>query len=545
MEDIPGLKEHSLEMGKTFLKALVTQEYYAQKENISTTGSTFNLADDKTLFLRTAQKVIIFTTPDVSSVKSKWWCDAVMPKIKISCATSDGGDATCTQRVNAIATYSQALKDVAFSIVNRSMPEPNETALNNDAQIKAFIEASGQYIANSRKIALDAMQGSVGAEVKGKMDKFYESGAQKTGWLALGAYYWVASNAMSATLQTATDLPVPDEAIFSDIADFSMANGDLQAMFTKVDRLVEQANISNNVLESIDSESFWGTSSIADFGTEKLVTWMSGKESGSDVITSMQNIGHWIILGCNTILTSVGSIEIASAADQGAGGKISGFLGGVAKKFTPQGKALGALGSVLKKFGKLSLAGLLVLYPLGFTLAFLLPAVPLIIWTMACINWAISVLSLVIGATVWAAAISLPDGDGVAGNYGKEGFMLLSNCLLRPFLMVFGFVISFLLIRFLGGFLQEIFMISSTAMNGQYTRGIVTVIATVGIFGMIIMVAAQKVYGLIVHFPDIILSYVGKHLGGNGEGQDHGKIEGMFQKLGSKSSGTLSSGKTS
>ena len=548
MEEIPGLREHSLDIGTTILKALVTQQYYAQKEQIKTEGETLSVEFDSTLATGSEQRVIRFTTPQVSNIASKLWAWSVMPKIKIECAKGDGGVETCEARVKAIKAYTKALKEVAYSIVNRSMPEPDENALNNDKQVESFIKASGDYIDNSKKIALDAMKGPVGAEIKDKMDKFYESGSQKSGWMALGAYYWVASNAMSATLQTATDLPVPDNAGLSDIANFHMANGNLNAMYTKIERMVAQVDVAGSVLDSIDSKSgFFGlpTNSPADISTDVLVSWMSGKNSGNDVITSMQNIGHWIILGCNTILTSVGTMEIVSAADKGSGGGISSWIGGVAKKFTPQGALAGALGSVGKKFGKLALAGLLVLYPLGFTLAFLLPAVPLIIWTMACINWAISVLSLVIGSTVWAAAISLPEGEGVAGHHGREGFMLLANCLLRPFLMVMGFVISFLMIRFLGGFLQEIFEISMKAMNGQYSRGIVTVIATIGIFGMIIFVSAQKIFGLIVHFPDIILSYVGKNLGGGGEGGDHQKIEGMFQRLGSKASGTLSSGKAS
>ncbi len=543
MAEIPGLKEHSLEMGTVFLKALVTQEYYAQKEGISTTGATFTIVDDKTLLTRTAQKIMTFTTPDVENMISTAWMDAVMPTVKISCGAKAGGAQICDKRVDALATYSQQLGKVAYSIVNRSMPEPSESALNNDDQVKSFLAAATQYVANSKNIATEALKGDVGKEVQDKMDKFYNSGASKSGWLALGAYYWVGSNAMSETLQLATDLPKPDEAALSDIANFAWANGDLEAMYAKVGRLIEQADVSKTVLESIDTtDGFLWASGIADMSTSVLTSWMSGKESGKDVITSMQNIGHYIILGCNTLVTTLGAVGLSGINDKDSG---SSWIGGIVSKGGLFGKVAGVMGTFLKKFGKLSLAGLLILYPLGFTLAYLLPAVPLIIWVMAVINWAISVLSLIIGSTIWAAAISLPEGDGVAGQHGRDGFMLLANCLLRPFLMVFGFVVSFLLIRFLGGFLQEIFMISSTAMNGQYSRGLVTVIATVGIFGMIVMVAAQKVYGLIVHFPDMILSYVGKNLSGSGEGQDNHKIEGMFQSLGSKGSGFLTSGKKS
>lgn len=541
MEEIPGLKEHSLEVGKLFLKALVTQEYYAQKEGISTEGSTYTIVDDTTMFTgKLSQKIFSFNTPSVSNIGSYLWSAAVMPKVKIPCGVEAGGESICTARVNALGVYSNNLGQVAKSIVSRSLPEPS--GLNNDEQIKAFLTAAGQYVADSKNVAMEALQGEVGKEVKDKMDKFYNSGAMKSGWLMLGAYYWIGSNTMSETMQIATDLPKPDEAFLTDMADFSFANGDIDALFVKIDRIIEQADVSNSVLESIDTKKgFLGAYGLADMTTDAVTTWMSGAESGDDVITSMQGLGHWIILGCNAIVTTLGAQELTGGGDKS--GDSGGFLGSVLSKAGPAGKALGGVGNLFGKLFKLSVAGLLILYPLGFTLAYMLPAIPLIIWVMAAINWVISVLSLVIGSTIWAAAISLPEGEGVAGNHGREGFMLLANCLLRPFLMVFGFVVSFLLIRFLGGFLQEIFLISSTAMNGQYSRGVVTVIATVGIFGMIIMVAAQKIYGLIVHFPDIILNYVGKHLSGSGEGQDNQKVEGMFRSLGSKGSGFLGGGK--
>ena len=537
LEEVPGLKEHSLEVGRLFLKALVVQEYYAQKEGISTEGNTFEVVDDEALFSDTiTQKILTFNAPKVSNWASKMWTAAVMPTVKIPCDKEAGGVGICTARVNALSTFSASLGPVANAIVGRSMPEP--TGLNNDAQVTDFLKAAGKYAADNKIIAQDALKGPVGEELKGKMESFANSGATKKGWLALGAYYWVASNSTSEAMQIATDLPKPDESFLSDMTNFTMANGDVDALFLKIDRLIKQADVSNSVLESIDSKNgFLHIYTLADMTTGVLTTWMAGTENGKDVITSMQNIGHWIILSCNAIVTNAGTLEIGNSTKEDNSG--SGFLGFGGS----EDKESGALSQFFGKAFKLSLAGLIILYPLGFTLAYLLPAIPLIIWIMASINWVISVLSLVIGSTIWAAAISLPDGDGVAGNHGREGFMLLANCLLRPFLMVFGFVVSFLLIRFLGGFLHELFLISSTAMNGQYSRGLVTVIATVGIFGMIIMVAVQKIYGLIVHFPDIILSYVGKHLGGAGEGQDSHKIEGMFQSLGAKGSGFLGGGK--
>jgi conjugal transfer/type IV secretion protein DotA/TraY len=161
-----------------------------------------------------------------------------------------------------------------------------------------------------------------------------------------------------------------------------------------------------------------------------------------------------------------------------------------------------------------------------------LPAIPLVFWIMGVVNWLISVVALVIGATIWAAAISMPEGEGVAGNHGREGFMLLSNCLLRPFLMVFGFVIAFLLIRCAGFLLYSILSVGLESMSSEYSRGFAVFIGTIAVYAVAATLMIFKIFGFMVQLPDIILHYVGKHLPGGGEGGDVEKMSGGLKSVG-------------
>jgi len=58
----------------------------------------------------------------------------------------------------------------------------------------------------------------------------------------------------------------------------------------------------------------------------------------------------------------------------------------------------------------------------------------------------ILVLEAVVAAPVWIAAHAMPEGEGIAGEHGRRGYMMLINILLRPSLMVIGFFLSIVLI---------------------------------------------------------------------------------------------------
>jgi conjugal transfer/type IV secretion protein DotA/TraY len=199
----------------------------------------------------------------------------------------------------------------------------------------------------------------------------------------------------------------------------------------------------------------------------------------------------------------------------------------------------GVLALLAIKMLLLGLVVLFLIYPMGIMLAFYLPMIPFLIWVIAGINWLVSTMSIMVGAPLWAAAHSLPDGEGFAGARGQEGYLLLLNVILRPTLMVIGFFLAFIGIRMLGVFLYELFMVSQAAMNANFSRGLVTVLVMIFLFGMIVIVCAQKIFTLIVLFPDIILNFVGKYLPGGGESGDVHKINSMFDRVKSQATPRL------
>jgi len=64
-------------------------------------------------------------------------------------------------------------------------------------------------------------------------------------------------------------------------------------------------------------------------------------------------------------------------------------------------------------------------YTAGFTLAYYLPAIPIIFWVLGIVGWLIMVLGAVVAAPLWAASHVLPEGEGFAGPAARQGYMLL------------------------------------------------------------------------------------------------------------------------
>lgn len=50
-------------------------------------------------------------------------------------------------------------------------------------------------------------------------------------------------------------------------------------------------------------------------------------------------------------------------------------------------------------------------------------------------------------APLWASAHAVPEGEGFAGQHGKQGYMLFLNVLMRPALMVSGLFMAMFMIK--------------------------------------------------------------------------------------------------
>lgn len=137
-----------------------------------------------------------------------------------------------------------------------------------------------------------------------------------------------------------------------------------------------------------------------------------------------------------------------------------------------------------------------------------LPLLPFIIWSGTIIGWLILVVEALFAAPLWAVAHLAPDGDGVVGKQG-QGYMIILSLVLRPVLMVLGFVVSISLMVPAGQFINHFFAFAVAGSGSNaFTQILITIGSTI-VYCIIIHNLMKKMLGLIHSLPDSILQWIG------------------------------------
>ncbi len=114
------------------------------------------------------------------------------------------------------------------------------------------------------------------------------------------------------------------------------------------------------------------------------------------------------------------------------------------------GKLVSAASSFAFKFGMIGLS-------IGFLLYYVLPLMPFIYFFFAFSGWIKSIFEAVVAMPLWAVAHIRIDGNGLPGPLATNGYFLLFEIFLRPFLIISGFIFSMSLFIALVNVLHDVF----------------------------------------------------------------------------------------
>ena len=151
---------------------------------------------------------------------------------------------------------------------------------------------------------------------------------------------------------------------------------------------------------------------------------------------------------------------------------------------------------------------LLALFAFGVTLSTYVPMIPFITWTTSIVNWFVLVLESVIAAPLFAVAHIHPDGDDAVGRAG-QGYMMILSLVMRPALMLFGLLGGMLLTQPIVGYINAAFMSVVSGIQADSMTGIVSFIAYVAIYVVMMTTVVHIVFSLIHWVPDNILRWIG------------------------------------
>lgn len=154
------------------------------------------------------------------------------------------------------------------------------------------------------------------------------------------------------------------------------------------------------------------------------------------------------------------------------------------------------------------LVGILMLA--GGTLAFILPMTPFLFWILAVTGYFLVVVEAVIAVNLWALAHMRLEGEGISGEAGKQGWLMLLSLFMTPSLMIFGFFVGMQIFRVTTSLIDMMF---AQAFAGIYNGGVFTGFILVLVYAVVIavmyMVLIERSFSLVTEFPGKVMRWIG------------------------------------
>lgn len=389
-------------------------------------------------------------------------------------------------------------REIVLSTVDETAPAPDQAAYNL---------AVNNFKTEYQKAISDALSEIASARVNkwagGNPDAAGMTvGARDAGWISVGAWYWDLQRVNAETqkmVSVKAELVGPTEA--------ALEHDDYQTFMDGLAAYSQNMLVTDPAtgtpVNAMERSTYADDNATLGFVMGRVESVINFALSEPDPVAGLANVGHVIIGTFETALTAAFVSDLAACVADDTSEAVGGLIGGAARPVTSTlcrmtNKALWSLVG----------AGLLLI-PIALMLAFYLPATPMILWIMGVAGWFVMLIEAVIAAPIWAVSHAMPEGSGFIGERAKAGYMVALSVFLRPALAIFGFFASMLLVIVMLKVVMLIFLPAMSGMIGDSISGVVTAVAMLGIFTVLIIQIAHRAFGLIHEVPDKVLRYIG------------------------------------
>ncbi|HGP1324293.1 TPA: DotA/TraY family protein [Pseudomonas aeruginosa] len=356
--------------------------------------------------------------------------------------------------------------------------------------------------ANAYENSLRAAAKAAVAQTSDRAAADFLVAAKDGGWLFAGTWYQHVVKMNDVMQSTLNGLPAADPVSIAEKETKETLQTYTDTMLAadeyakhRVDSVRNTYYAETNVREPRDGEGAWEyVKKMMSAPFMGAINQMTQSIAGSNLnhMSQMKSFG-------DVIVTS-GEVMLAAMASA------SGAANSLAAKVT-----VGAVfdaGAVIQLASGIITTFVLLLFFFGVTLSTYVPMIPFITWTTSVVNWFVLVLESVIAAPLFAVAHIHPDGDDAVGRAG-QGYMMILSLVMRPALMLFGLIGGMLLTQPLVGYINAAFMSVVAGIQADSMTGIVSFIAYVAIYVVMMTTVVHLVFSLIHWVPDNILRWIG------------------------------------
>ncbi|OXJ00856.1 hypothetical protein CFB41_14335 [Burkholderia sp. AU33803] len=163
----------------------------------------------------------------------------------------------------------------------------------------------------------------------------------------------------------------------------------------------------------------------------------------------------------------------------------------------------------------------IMLFILGFTLSYVLPYTPFLMWFGMDLALIGTIVGAVIVGPLWIVTLLIPHGNALLGSTSNGAKMLLSLTL-RPVLMIFGLATSIVILNVMSQFLNTIYtnIFSMSQAGGTSISAVIGILAEPLLYMLTMFVLIKHTLSYMHKFADELLSWIGGSSGGYGESSE-------------------------
>jgi hypothetical protein len=156
------------------------------------------------------------------------------------------------------------------------------------------------------------------------------------------------------------------------------------------------------------------------------------------------------------------------------------------------------------------------LMALGGSIAFYVPYVPVLAYTLATITWIISVVEVMVAVPIIMLGVTYPQGHDLLGK-AEQGAMLFFSVFLRPSLIVIGFMFSVMTVGVMmiiasvtihPVMLQLFQNVGGMAEIGGVTK-VVFILMTMIVYAIMLLNSVDYAFGFVFKLPATVMKWIG------------------------------------
>lgn len=401
------------------------------------------------------------------------------------------------------------MKEAIFNIQKEAMGDMLQKASDLGYQIAGSNDVNIDNVASIMNSAVSDYANKVAQEASNSFSSIMDSDGvddmQKDGFISAGTWFYRIVKAQQVVTEQVSAIPLKSGMISSATTMFSGFDDKIKAVSDKIQKIGDVAkarttNLSEDGASAEGMINYFINSSFGGTSFERMT---------ENPLYAATNMGLKMIAGAGLAITAIIGAAVGGSMLAGNGvGKLAGTDTGV-------------MVTAMFLSPLLSIAAGAILLP-GIYLAIYLPMIPFIIWTGTVIGWLVLVVEALFAGPLWAMAHMAPDADGLVGRQG-QGYMLIMSLILRPVLMVIGFVAAISMLKPAALFVNYFYAFTAHGSIGGLA-GFVQIVGSIIVYCTLLNNLVKKILSMIHALPDAILQWIGG-AGSNVLGQYGGGVE--------------------